>query len=100
MSKSKQPFQPPMRLAPPSELNAYVVYEHQLDALSQGSPASLLLNYSLFFFGVAATAAGTLVSLPADSNRAYYTFLIVLLLTAIAGAVRLGLWWALHRSAK
>jgi len=40
-----------VRLAQPVELNAYVVFEHQLDLLAQGSPASLLLNFALFFLG-------------------------------------------------
>ncbi|MGP0063492.1 MAG: hypothetical protein ACLQGP_07840 [Isosphaeraceae bacterium] len=55
-------MQPVIRVAPPGELNVYPVYEHQLDLLAQGSPAPLLLNFALFFLGVAATAAGTLWS--------------------------------------
>lgn len=49
-----------VKLATPGELRAYVAFEHQLDALSQGSPVSLFLNFGLFFLGVASTALGTL----------------------------------------
>jgi hypothetical protein len=49
-----------VRLAPARELKAYIVLEHQLDSLSQGSPASLMLNFSLFFLAVSITAFGTL----------------------------------------
>jgi hypothetical protein len=99
MSKQK-PLQPVVRVAPPGELNAYVVFEHQLDALAQGSPTSLLLNFSLFFLGVSLTAFATLFSVPATSDRAYYTFLIIFLITGIAGAVLLVMWWNTHTSVK
>ena len=100
MSKQKPSLQPVVRFAPPGELNVYPVYEHQLDALAQGAPSSLYLNFSLFFLGVATTALGTLISIPQDSDRAYYTFLIVLLGTAIAGVVLLALWWVTSKSAR
>lgn len=50
----------------PGELNAYVVFEHQLDLLAQGTPASLLLNFALFFLSVAATSLAKLVDPVAD----------------------------------
>lgn len=98
MSKQKPPLRPVLRVAPPGELNAFVVYEYQLDILAQGSPASLMLNYSLFFLGVAATSLGTLFSLPESNDRAYVTFLVLFLVTLIAGVVLLGLWWSSHKS--
>jgi hypothetical protein len=60
---------PIIRVAPPTELNIDSVYEHQLDLLAHGSPASLFLNFSLFFLGIAATATGTLWSAPPDRDR-------------------------------
>jgi hypothetical protein len=93
-------LQPVIREAPSGELNVYRVYEHQLDLLAQGSPASLLLNFALFFLGVSATAAGTLWSAPPDKDRVYYTFLIILLVTFIAGVVLLALWWFMHTSTR
>ncbi len=93
-------MRPVIREAPPGELNVYRVYEHQLDLLAQGSPASLLLNFALFFLGVAATAGGTLWSAPPEKDRVYYTFLIILLVTLIAGMVMLALWWFLHQSTR
>jgi hypothetical protein len=68
------------------------VYEYQLDTLSQGSPSSLLLNFALFFLGVALTAVGTRFSLPTEQVRPYYTFLIIFLITLIAGIVLLAMW--------
>jgi hypothetical protein len=98
MSPRRAGMNPVIRVVPPTELSIYPVYEHQLDLLAQGSPASLFLNFSLFFLGVAATAAGTLWSAPPDRDRVYYTFLIILLVALIAGVVMLVLWWFMHAS--
>ena len=100
MRERKGNLQPVIRVAPPGDLRLYVVHEHQLDQLAQGSPVSLLLNFALFFLGVAATAVGTLCTVPPEGNRAYYTFLILFLVTLIAGIVLLSLWWFYHKSAK
>ncbi len=59
MTSSRRKLGPVIREAPLGELKVYRVYEHQFDELAQGSPVSLLLNFSLFFLGIAATAAGT-----------------------------------------
>jgi hypothetical protein len=96
----KPALTPPVRVAPLGELNVYVVYEHDLDRLAQGSPASLMLNFALFFLGVGSTALGTLATSPPERDRVYYTFLIILLVTLIAGVVLLVLWWFLHESTR
>ena len=87
-----------VKLAQPGELKAYVVFEHQLDLLTQGSPASLLLNFALFFLGVAATALGTLVTAPPNQDRIFYSFLNIFTITLIAGIVLLAVWYAMHKS--
>lgn len=95
MSARRAGLQPVIRVAPPGELKAYVVYEHQLDALAQ-----LMLNFALFFLGVAATALGTLYTAPPQDDRTYYTFLIVFLITLIAGVILLVIWYATNQSAR
>jgi hypothetical protein len=87
-----------VKLAQPGELRAYVVFEHQLDLLAQGSPVSLLLNFALFFLGVAATALGALVTAPPNQDRVFYSFVIVFIMTLIAGIVLLAVWYAMHKS--
>ena len=89
-----------VKLASPGELRAYVVFEHQLDSLAEGSPVSLLLNFALFFLGISITAFGTLTALPAGQDRSYYTFLIISLITLIAGIVLLALWYFMRRSVR
>ena len=87
-----------VRLAPARELKAYIVLEHQLDLLSQGSPASLMLNFSLFFLAVSITAFGTLYTAPPTVDRVYYIFVILALVTLIAGMVTGALWFFQHKS--
>jgi len=87
-----------VKLAQPGELKAYVVFEHQLDLLAQGSPASLLLNFALFFLGVAATSLGTLVTAPTNLDRTFYVFFIIFIITLIAGIVLLAVWYSMHKS--
>jgi hypothetical protein len=59
-----------------------------------------MLNFALFFLGVAATALGTLVTAPPQGDRAYYTFLILFLVTMISGVVLGVLWWYQHTSTR
>lgn len=59
-----------------------------------------MLNFALFFLGVAATALGTLFSVPPDNDRAYYTFLVLFLITMIAGVVLSAYWWVTYTSAR
>jgi hypothetical protein len=94
----KPALSPPVRFAGLGESSVYLVYEHDLDRLAQGSPASVMLNFALFFLGVAMTALGTLWTAPPQQDRVYYTFLIVFLATLMAGVVLLVLWWFQHQS--
>ncbi len=93
----KSEFRQPIKLAQPGEIRAYIVYEHQLDLLEQGTPASLLLNFALFFLGVSLTSLGTIVTASPTQERVYNTFLILFLVTLIAGAVLLSLWYVMQR---
>lgn len=51
-SPKHNPLLPVVRVAPLGELNAYTVYEHELDTLAKGSPGSHLLGigYALIPF--------------------------------------------------
>jgi hypothetical protein len=95
----KNALTPPMRFAPAGELRLYLVHEHQLDELAKGSPASVLLNFSLFFIAVSITAFGTLYTAPPTVDRVYYVFVIIALVTLIAGVVTGVLWHVQHKSA-
>jgi hypothetical protein len=94
----KNALNPVVRFAPPQELRLFVIHEHQLDALSQGSPASIMLNFALTLLGISVTAFGTLYTAPPTIDRIYYVFVIVAVVTLIAGSFLLVLWYWHHKS--
>ena len=92
-------LKPVIREAPPVELHVYRVYEHQLDLLAQGSPASLMLNFALFFLGASLSLLATLLTATLG-DRPYYTFLILCTIGLIAGFVLLAIWFFTHTSTR
>jgi len=60
----EKPAGPVIRYAPLGELRVYAVYEHELEILAHGSPASLYLNFALALLSVFATSLVALVTTP------------------------------------
>ncbi len=89
-----------VRLAPPGEIKAYVVYEHELDRLAEGSPASLFWNFALALLSASLTLLVTLFTTEIKSDRLYVTFVIVCGLSLVSGLVLLSLWWQTHISVR
>jgi hypothetical protein len=90
---------PPLRVAQLGELNAYVVYEHELDNLekldndlTQDPPESVYLNFALFLFPISLSFLITLLTTTIRSNRLYELFVTTSLLTFIISLVLLALW--------
>ena len=97
MSKPVQP-KVNVRIAPMGELNAYIVFEHELDELVKGSTATLWLNFALALLpaalGVAVTMAG--------STLTEFNFLLFFCLSGLltlVGLACLVVWWKTHKSA-
>lgn len=65
-----------IKLSSPGELRAFVVHEHELEKLEQGSSISYLLSGALFCFGVSATAFGTVFTVAPDAWKTFLAFLI------------------------
>jgi hypothetical protein len=86
-SPKPNPFQPAVRVAPLGELNAYAVYEHELDQLAKGSAGAPLLNlaYALIPFSAAFVIAIAGTEIP--SSRVYTAFVLVALVSGLAGAI-------------
>ena len=90
-----QPVHPVVRVAPLGELNVYPVYEHELETLGRGSPASVFLNFALALLPTAAGIAVTLrSSTTSDLNLVVLTCVGVIF--ALAGLLCLLLWWRMH----
>jgi hypothetical protein len=92
-----QPQQPVVRVAPLGELNAYTVYEHELETLAQGSPAGLFLNFAL---ALLPAAVGIIVTLRSSTmtDLNFTLFSSASIIFIVAGVICLTLWWRTHRS--
>jgi hypothetical protein len=100
LSAKKSVSQPAelVRVAPLGQLNAYTVYEHELDALARGSSGSLYLNFALPLLSLSAGFIFALCTTKIDSDRLFQSFLTVTVVCAIVGVILLILWWREHRN--
>jgi hypothetical protein len=92
-----QPQLPVIRVAPLGELNAYTIYEHELETLAEGSPGGLFLNFAL---ALLPTAVGIIVALRSGTMTDLYFMLFTAasIIFLIAGAICLALWWRTHKN--
>jgi hypothetical protein len=92
-----QPQRPVIRVAPLGELNAYMIYEHELETLAEGSPGGLFLNFAL---ALLPTAVGIIVALRSGMMTDLYFMLFTAasIIFLIAGAICLALWWRTRKS--
>lgn len=92
-----QPQLPIIRVAPLGELNAYTIYEHELETLAEGSPGGLFLNFAL---ALLPTAVGVIVTLRSgtmtDLNFMLFTSASIIFM--IAGVICLALWRRTYKS--
>jgi hypothetical protein len=70
-------------------LTVYEVSEDELRRLEEGNPAAMVLNFSLFLFGVAVTGLFTMFATSIPADRVYYSFLTVTVLAGIVGIILL-----------
>jgi len=99
-SEGSRRLSPAIRYAPIGEIEIYEVERKEPEQLASGSTASLYLNFPLFLLGIAATLSATLLSTSIPSERVFYGFLNVSVLTWISGSVLLALWWHDHAKSK
>src|SRR5207302_1073926 len=95
---AKQIIAPVIRVAPLGELKIYPITESELDELERGSPASIHLNFSLFFWGISASLLATLLTTTIASNRAFIVFVVFFCGSLLAAIVFTVLWFVQHRS--
>jgi hypothetical protein len=94
----QQILAPVVRVAPLGELKIYPITEAELDELEKGSPASLHLNFALFFWGIALSLFGTLIATSIQATRVFVVFVIFFCGTFIAACIFSILWFINHRS--
>jgi hypothetical protein len=74
------------------ELKAYTVYEHELDTLANGSPASVLLNLSYALIPVALTILVALLT-TSVTDTVFVVFVCSFLVFLLAGIICLIVGW-------
>ncbi len=95
----------PIRVAQLGELNAYVIYEHELESLdkldadlAKDPPESVYLNFALFLFPISLSFLITLLTTTIVSNRTFELFVIVSILAFIISLLLFALWMRDRRS--
>jgi hypothetical protein len=80
-----------VQVAPLGELIAYTVFEHELDIIAAGSPATLAFNFAVALISVG-TSVLTLTTTTIASNRLFYGYLIACINWLLAGIIMLAYW--------
>ncbi len=78
-----------VRVAPPAELIAYTVHEHELDIIAAGSPATLAFNFAVALISI---GISLVLTLTIASNRLFYGYLIACMNCLLAGIIMLVYW--------
>ena len=91
-------FAPEIRRARCSKLTIYDVTESELETLAQGSPDSIILNFSIFLFTVFISFLVALITSPPKSDRVFIVFLIFTIIGALGGVILLLIWLKSRKS--
>lgn len=73
-------------------LSLYEVTEDELETLSTGGPASLLLNFGLSLLSIALSFLVTLLSTEIKSERTFMVFVLVSIVGFVGAAILLLMW--------
>ncbi len=81
-----------VRVAPLGELKAYTLHEHELDLIAAGSSATLAFNVAIALISSGISFVLTLTTTTIESNRLFYSYLIVCFNCFLVGFFMLGKW--------
>jgi hypothetical protein len=87
-----------VRVAPLGELTAYTVYEHELDIIAAGSPATLSFNFAVALISIGASFVLTLTTTKIDSDRLFIVYLNLCIICLLAGIVMFAYWFRTRTS--
>ncbi len=73
-------------------IDLYEISKDELEILKQGSPNSIFLNFSIALFSVSLSLGATLLTVEIESNRVFYVFVLVLIVSIVAGIITAVLW--------
>lgn len=87
MPAKPSPFLPVVRVAPFGPLDAYPVYEYELDLLASGAPGSQLLGIAYALIGFAGALVIAIFGTDIPSDRVYSVFVLAALVTGLVGGI-------------
>jgi hypothetical protein len=88
----------PARVAPPAELIAYTVHEHELDIIAAGSQATLSFNFAVALISIGISFVITLTTTVISSDRLFYGYLIICIICILAGIIMFAFWFKTRTS--
>jgi hypothetical protein len=80
------------------QLTIYEISDNELDSIERGGPESLMLNFAILFISTAISFTVTLTTTSIQSMYVYTTFVVVTVISYVAGIVLGGLWLRSYRS--
>lgn len=90
----------PVKKGKVDSLTVYEVTEHELDQLEKGLPASLFLNFSIPFITTGISFFIALLTTTIESDRMFNVFVIITIISFIAGVILFILWYRDRKSIK
>ena len=99
MSNSEQgaDFLPEIRVGKIGILRVHQISDDELTRLEQGAGQSLLLNFGIGVLSVAASFLISLLTTTITSNRLFTVFVIVTVVSFLAGIILMVLWWFMRK---
>jgi hypothetical protein len=88
-----QPLAPVVNVSMVGELNVYVVHEHELDQIAEGSPATLAFNGAIALISIGVAFVLTLTTTTISKPWLFSVYLLV-------GTVLLVYWWRTRTSVR
>ena len=90
----------PVKKGKVDSLTVYEVTDYELDQLEKGSPASLFLNLSILLLTTGISFFIALLTTSIESNETFIIFVVVTVISFIAGGVLFILWYRDRKSTK
>ena len=97
-SNQESEFQPEIRRARIGKLTIYEISDAELNTLEHGTPNSILLNFSIFMFGVAIPFTIALTTLNIPAGKTFTFFLSATIIGYLGGIILFFLWLRSYRS--
>jgi hypothetical protein len=95
-----QPLAPVVNVSMIGELNVYIVHEHELDRIAEGSPVSLAFNGAIALISVGVSLLLTVTTTTIAQHWLFNAYLFACINFLLVGAVLLAYWWRTRTSVR